>query len=86
MNKRACYGVLDKVFPKGEQGMRQVPPGCFDCPDRVPCLREAIKTKEGLEMKAQLLLRAEKRGLISKFQRWSQKKHLSRQIEEGKKK
>jgi hypothetical protein len=86
MNKRDCYGILDRVFPKGDQGVRQVPPGCFECPDRVPCLKEAINTKEGLEMKAQLLVRAEQGGLISRFQRWSQKKQLSRQIKEGKKK
>ena len=86
MNKRACYGILESVFPKGDQGVRQVPLDCFECPDRVSCLKDAINTKEGLEMKAQLLVRAEKGGLISRFQRWSQKKQISRQIKEGKKK
>lgn len=85
MNKKDCYGILDRVFPKGDHGIRQVPPECFDCADRVTCLREAINTKEGLEMKAQLLVRAEQGGLISRFQRWSQKKHLSRRIKQGKK-
>jgi len=85
MSERDCYGILDKVFPKGDQGLRQVPPGCFECPERVSCLKDAIKTREGLEMRSQLLLRAEKGGLIGRFQRWSQKKCISRQIREGKK-
>jgi hypothetical protein len=82
MDKKDCFAILDKVFPKQDQGLREVPPGCFECPDRISCLREAMKTKEGLEMRAQLLIRAEKRGLIGRFQRWSQKKHLSRMAKE----
>jgi hypothetical protein len=82
MNKRDCFAILDRVFPKGDQGLREVPRECFECPDRVSCLREAMKTKEGLEMRAQLLIRAEMGGLIGRFQRWSQKKHLSRMAKE----
>ena len=85
MDKKTCYGILDRVFPMGDQGARQVPPACFECSDRVACLKEAINTKEGLEMKAQLLVRAEKGGLIGRFRRWSEKKHISRQIKQGKK-
>ena len=84
MDKKECFAVLDRVFPKRDQGLREVPPECFECPDRVSCLREAMKTKEGLEMRTQLLIRAEKRGLIGRFRRWSQKKHLSRMAEEEK--
>ena len=84
MSKKECYGVLDRVFPEGEHGLRQVPPGCFECPDRVSCLKDAINTKEGLEMRSELLAKAEQGGLIGKFHRWSQKKHLSRRIKEGK--
>jgi hypothetical protein len=84
--KKDCYGILNRVFPPGEQGQRQVPPGCFECRDRVSCLKEAIKTKEGLEMRTQLLMRAEQGGSIGRLQRWSQKKHLSRQIRGKKKK
>jgi hypothetical protein len=81
--RKDCYGILDRVFPGGEQGLRQVPPECFECPDRFTCLKEAINTREGLEMRTQLLARAEKSGLIGKVQRWSQKKHMSRRIKEG---
>lgn len=83
--EKACYAILERVFPQGNHGIREVPPECFQCDDRVSCLREALNTKEGLEMKAQLLERAEKGGVISRFRRWSQKKHLSRRIEKGKK-
>jgi hypothetical protein len=83
VDRKDCYGILEQVFPEGEQGLRRVPPECFECPDRVACLKEAINTKEGLEMRTQLLVRAEKGGLIGRFQRWSQKKHLSRRIKEG---
>jgi len=86
MKVRDCYGILDKVFPRGDQGLRQVPPGCFECPERVSCLRDAIKTRDGVKMRSHLLLRAEKSGLISRFQRWSQKKLLGSQLQEGKKK
>jgi hypothetical protein len=86
MSEKDCYGILDRVFPKTDQGLRQVPLTCFECPERVACLKDAINTKEGLEMKAQLLFRAEQGGLIGRFQRWSRKKHISRQIEEGEKK
>jgi hypothetical protein len=86
LSKKDCYGILGRVFPEGEQGLRQVPPACFECPDRVSCLKEAINTREGFEMRTQLLERAEQGGLIGALQRWSQKKHLSRRIREGKKK
>jgi hypothetical protein len=85
MDKKDCYGILDRVFPTVGEG-RQVPSRCFECPDRVSCLKDAIRTKEGLEMRIELLGRAEESGLIGKFRRWSQKKHLSRRIKEGAKK
>jgi hypothetical protein len=84
MKNKDCYGILEKVFPKGDQELRQVPAACMECSDRVLCLKEAIRTKEGLEMEAQLLRRAEEGGLINRFQRWSRKKQISRQIEKKK--
>lgn len=83
---KECYGILERVFPAGEEGLRQVPEACFECTDRVSCLKEAIRTREGIEMRTRLLERAEEGGMLSKIRRWSHKKHLSRQIREGKKK
>jgi len=78
MVKKDCFGIMDKVFPLGQKGFREIVPVCFDCPERIPCLKAALTTKEGLEMKADTLKRAEASGLIGRLQRWSQKKELSR--------
>ena len=86
MKKRDCFGVLEKVFPMGEKGLREVTPGCFHCPERTPCLRAALSTGEGLEMRAEILDRAEAGGMIGRLQRWSRKKQLSRLMDQEKKK
>ena len=86
MEKKACFGVLHRVFPVGDKGLREVPPDCFECPDRVSCLRRALKTREGLELKAENLDRAEATGMVGRLRRWSQKKELSRLMKESEKK
>ena len=87
MSKKDCYGVLNKVFPLGKKGLREITPGCFQCPERTPCLRAALYTKEWLEMKSEILERAAAKGLVSRFQRWSQKKQLHRLMkDQGKRK
>ena len=85
MGQKVCFGVLDKVFPKGKEGLREVVPACFQCPERTPCLRAALSTKEGLEMRAKNLERVEEGGWIGGLKRWSLKKALSRQIKEKEK-
>lgn len=82
MEGKDCFGILDEVFPMGEDGLREIVPACFECPDRVACLRAALATVKGLEMREALLDRAPAGGLIGRLKRWSQKKELSRQIEE----
>jgi hypothetical protein len=78
MEKKTCYGILDKVFPYGEEGLRAVPQDCFDCPERLQCLKNAIATKEGLEMRSENLERIPVNGMFDRIKRWSQKKELSR--------
>lgn len=78
MMMKDCFGILDKVFPLGKKGDREIAPGCFECSERIPCLKAASRTKEGLEMRAETLNRAAASGLIGRLQRWSQKKELSR--------
>ena len=82
--RKECFGVLDRVFPKKNNELREVTPECFNCSERVSCLKEALKTKEGIELRAKILERASSRGLIGKIQRWSQKKGLNREAEEMK--
>ena len=80
--KKECFGILDIVFPRSEKGLREVPPECFLCPDRVECMRAALKTKEGLEMRAENLDRTEAKGMLGRLQRWSGKKEFNRLIKE----
>ncbi len=84
IDKKDCFAILDRVFPEGERGLREAPPECSECPDKTSCLREALKTREGLEMRVQRLMRAERKGLVGAVRRWSQKKYLSRMAKEEK--
>ena len=86
MAEKDCFGILDKVFPVGEQGLREIVPDCYQCPERTLCLKAALSTKEGLEMRAENLDRAAASGLMGRLQRWSQKKELSRLINQEKEK
>ena len=86
MDKKECFGILEKVFPLMDSGLREVPSGCFECPDHVLCLRKAISTKEGIGMRAERLDRTPAKGFRGRLKRWSEKKELSRQMEEKRKK
>jgi hypothetical protein len=80
MEKKDCFGVLHIVFPMGDNGLRESPPECFQCPDRTDCLRAALDTKAGLEVKGEVLDRAAASGVVGRFKRWSRKKELHRLI------
>ncbi|MBW2064352.1 MAG: hypothetical protein JRJ03_05405 [Deltaproteobacteria bacterium] len=80
--EKECYGVLDKVFPMGKEGLREVREECFECPHKTPCLRAALETKEGLEMRSQRLERMREGGVLGALRRWSRKKELARLIKE----
>jgi hypothetical protein len=80
VKKEECFGILEKVFPVGESGLREVAPDCFHCPDRTPCLRKALASRDGLRMREEILERAESRGLVGRLQRWSRKKSLQRRL------
>lgn len=82
--RKECYGVLDKVFPMGSDGLREVVAACFDCPVKRECLQDALKTKDGLGFRAQLLERTPAEGVTGFLRRWSQMKEISRQLKEEK--
>ncbi len=86
MIKKDCYGILDKVFPVGSNALREITPECFHCPERTSCLKSALYTEEGLNMRGEILDRAATSGLIGRLQLWSQKKELSRLMKKGKEK
>lgn len=77
MAERECFGILDRVFPLQEGGLREVPPACMGCRERVLCLRAAISSKDGLRMQEGVLERAERAGMMGRLERWSRKKKLS---------
>jgi hypothetical protein len=70
----SCYGRLECVFPKGEDGLRHDPEECSDCPDKVDCLRAALQSKDGISVREEKLDRAYASGHIGFFERWSRKK------------
>ncbi len=78
--------MLNKVFPIGLEGIREISAECFQCPERVPCLKTALSTREGIEMRANMLDRHSANGLINRLRRWSQKKELSRLMKKERKK
>jgi len=86
MKDNECFGNLQRVFPMGADGLREVPPVCFDCPQRAACLRAALCTLEGVRMRIEMVDRATPKGMMGRLERWSKKKELSRLMrEKGKK-
>lgn len=85
---KECFGILDRVFPVGGSGLREVTPGCFQCDDKTECLKAALRTLEGLGFREDLLKKRSTSGFIGLIKRWSEKKMLSRLMEQekGKKK
>ena len=80
--RKECFGILDRVFPMGDKGLREIVPSCFDCHDRVACLKAALTTKEGLTFRGEILERSSAKGLGGRLRRWSEKKQLSRLMKE----
>jgi hypothetical protein len=78
MNRKKCFGILEVVFPFGERGMREVPPGCTECNARVDCMKAALASDEGIRFTEEMIERSEKVGMIGWLERWSRKKELSR--------
>jgi len=77
-SRKDCFGVLDKVFPMGKEGLREITPACIECPEKQACLKAALETKEGFELRSQVLERSSPGGLAGRLKRWSEKKKLSR--------
>ena len=84
-SRKECFGTLDRVFPVGESGMREVMSGCFECDDKVECLRTALATSEGFEFREDLLEKRSVGGFIGAIRRWSEKKTLNRLMDKERK-
>jgi hypothetical protein len=77
-NLKDCFGILDNVFPMGNEGLREIVPECFNCSDRKECLQDALETKQGFQLRSEVLDRSSSGGLLGRLKRWSDKKALSR--------
>jgi hypothetical protein len=73
-----CFGILNRVFPLGKEGLREIVPSCFDCPDKKACLQAALATRDGIDFQCEVLDRAAAKGWVGRVRRWSEKKALSR--------
>ncbi len=72
-----CFGCLERVFPRGEDGLRHSPPGCLECACKTACLRRALAGEGGLEVRKERLRRAWESGTMPFWERWARKKTLS---------
>jgi len=76
--KPVCYGVLENVFPLGDDGLRHSPECCMACPHKTPCLRAALTTDpKADDVKEEKVDRAYASGNLSFLSRWSKKKSLA---------
>jgi len=76
--KPSCFGRLETVFPKSEDGLRETPVKCLLCPRKTECLQTAMEGTDGFDVKEEFIDRAYEAGAISFLERWSQKKDLKR--------
>jgi hypothetical protein len=84
--RKDCFGILERVFPMGKEGLREIVPACFECPEKKECLQAALKTDDGFRLREEALSRQPAGGVIGRLRRWSEKKELSRlsKLERGK--
>jgi hypothetical protein len=75
--RKDCFGILDNVFPMGNEGLREIVPECFECSLRKECLQTALQTEQGFELRSEALDRSSSGGLMGSLKRWSDKKALS---------
>jgi hypothetical protein len=75
-----CFGKLEKVFPEGEDGLRNSPESCVPCCHKTECLRAAMAGAGGLTLQEKNVDRAYAAGMLGFLGRWSRKKDLQRRL------
>lgn len=76
-DKPDCFGILEKIFPMTDSGLRQTPDYCFNhCSMKTKCLEYAMTTKNGVSVEEEIIERGVKSGTINFFERWSRKKQV----------
>ncbi len=81
-NLPTCFGILDSVFPLGDNGIRTSPKDCLECAHKTDCLRSAMKRSNGLRFQEECIDRAYESRMIGFLERWSKKKNLQRKLNE----
>jgi hypothetical protein len=81
--EKECFGRLEKVFPRGENGLRASPEECIACAGKTACLRAALSGESGDQVRAEKLDRAYRAGAIGFVERWSRRKSLQRRRQRG---
>ncbi len=80
-DKPDCFGILEKVFPMTDTGLRQTPDDCFNsCTLKTKCLQYAMTTKESVIVEEEIIKRGTKVGAINFFERWSRKKQVYKKM------
>lgn len=77
----ACFGDMEKVFPRGAEGLREVPQDCWDCGERVDCLKAAVDSVEARQNMGEEMARREQEitgGFKGFLRRWSRLKSQRR--------
>ncbi len=76
--KPYCFGILENVFPKTENGLRETPESCLlSCQLKTKCLRTAMtKSPEAAKAQEERVDQAYEAGMLSFFERWSKKKQF----------
>ncbi len=81
IDKPGCFGILEKVFPLTDTGLRQTPDDCFhSCSFKTQCLQHAMTTKAGANLEEEIIERGVRSGSINFFERWSRKKQTHRKL------
>lgn len=75
--KPDCFGIIDRVFPMGDDGLRHSPEACMACIHKTDCLRSAIANPDGVKVREEIVDRAYQSENIGFFERWSRRKYLS---------
>ena len=75
-----CFGILDSVFPKKENGLRDSPESCIPCSHKTECLKSAMHGPGGLKVKDEFIDRAYESKMIGFLERGSKKKDINRRL------
>lgn len=79
-DKPSCFGKLDQVFPKTENGLRESPERCMHgCNLKTQCLKTAMtKDPNSQEVREEKVDNAYEAGHMTFLERWSKKKFLKK--------